>query len=142
MSEHTARLAVPAASPERRVILASVLLWAIGVAMIRVLAPTGWLTGTLSWLVLPATLPVAWLTLRLATHVAGRSMDVVTLAALACAPALLLDGVGFSCVPGLYGPAEDGRRAAAGWLLWFVGAILALAFRQAAREKTAQPGVR
>ena len=81
-----------------------------------------------------ATLPLVWLTLRLGRRVAGWDADVLLVAAWLSMPALLLDGAAFSAAPWLYGADEAARRAGAGWLLWFVGVSLALAFYQSSRQ--------
>ena len=122
--------------PRLRLCVLSVLLWGVGVAAIRLALPFGgFAAGPASWAVLAATLPLAWVCLRLCVGVAGKAgVDVIGVAALVCTPALLLDGVAMSLVPWLYGPLEAGRRAGAAWVLWFVGVTLALAFLQASRQ--------
>ncbi len=119
--------------PVWRLVALSVLLWGVGVGMIRQTSPLGlFAAGPASWALLAATLPLVWLCLRVCRRVAGGpDADIVQVAALASAPALLLDGLAMSLAPWLYGPIEAGRRAGAGWVLWFVGATLALAFLQA-----------
>ena len=114
----------------------SVLLWCVGVAAIRLAVPYGvFAAGPASWALLAATLPLAWLCLRLCVRVAGGAgAEVVGVAALVSTPALLLDGVAMTLLPWLYGPLEAGQRAGAAWVLWFVGATLALAFLQASRQ--------
>ena len=134
MGEHVIQRTPVSAPGGIRLLLLSVVLWAAGVVTIRVLAPTGWLTSGLSWLVLPATIPLVWLTLRLAMRIAG-GMDPVLVAAFVSMPALLLDGLAFSYVPFLYGAAEDERRAGAAWLLWFVGVSLALALLRGVKKQ-------
>ena len=122
--------------PKLRLCVLSVLLWCAGVAAIRLALPLGVFTaGPAAWALLAATIPLAWLCLRLCVRIAGGAgAHIVDVAALVSAPALLLDGVAMSLAPWLYGPIEAGRRAGAAWVLWFVGATLALAFVQASRQ--------
>jgi hypothetical protein len=124
------RTAVPAPT----LVALSALLWAIAVVTLRVAAPLGMFKAAVAIPLLIATVPLVWLTLRLGRRVAGQDVDVLLVAAWLSMPALLLDGLAFSAAPWLYGADEAARRAGAGWLLWFVGVSLALAFYQSSRQ--------
>lgn len=111
-----------------------VVLWAVGVLSVRILSPLGVFAGPRGWLVLAATVPLVWLTLRLVVRLAPAFLGVVEATALVSAPALLLDGLAFTATPWIYGQAEGSRRAAAAWLLWFVGVSLAMALWRGTRQ--------
>ncbi len=112
-----------------------VALWVVGVATVHVAAPFGAFDPPWALPLLLATPPLAWLSNRLVRRLAPPSASVVEVVALACAPALLLDGLAFTWAPTVYSVVPAEQRAASAWLLWFVGVALALAFWQAARQR-------
>ena len=114
-----------------RLIVLGVILWAVGVAAAQWGAPLGMFAVAFSLPLLLGTLPLVWLSVRLVGRVAGSDMHPVQSVALATAPALLLDGVVLTWVPWLYCADDAAQRATGAWLLWFVGASLALAFWRA-----------
>ena len=122
------------AMPVRTLAMLSTVLWAVGVATIRESAPLGAFGAGVTLPLLAATVPLVWLTLHLGRRVAGWRADILLVTAWLSMPALLLDGAAFSAAPWIYGPDETARRAGAGWLLWFVGVSLALAFYQSSRQ--------
>ncbi len=134
MHDRSDATSIRAAMPAATLVVLSAILWAIAVATVRVTAPLGVFGASYAIPLLAATLPLVWLTLRLGRRVAGWDADVLLVAAWLSMPALLLDGAAFSAAPWLYGADEAARRAGAGWLLWFVGVSLALAFYQSSRQ--------
>ncbi len=116
-------------------------LWGIGVLTVHEAAPleifSPWFSGALLLL----TVPVTWLTLRLVRRVAGRDCpDPFVAMGIASVPALLLDGVALTWMPTLYSAVEPQQRAAAAWLLWFVGVGLALSLIVPMRQRDTSHG--
>ncbi len=124
------------ASPITRLFALSAGLWAIGAITIHMTAPFGLFAPLMAPILLAATLPLAWLTVRLANRLGGlplsRLMETVTLVSV---PALLLDGIGLSFIPTFYSVNPTEQRVAAAWLLWFVGVSLAIAVATSAGNK-------
>jgi len=117
-----------------RLSAASVGLWAVGVLMVHFAAPFGFFTGRFAAVLLIATLPMAWGTVRLAGRVGGLAPGrIVEAVALGSMPALVLDGLALTWMPGFYSVEVGEQRAAAAWLLWFVGVSLAIAVWKSVR---------
>jgi hypothetical protein len=115
-------------------------LWGIGLVAIHLAAPFGVLTPSWSLPMLLATLPLAWLTLRLLGRIAGASgLSLVEMLCIAAMPALLLDGVVLSWAPWLYSAVVSEQRAAGGLLLWFNGVAIVLALLAPAGGARAVP---
>jgi hypothetical protein len=114
--------------PVVRLAMLGAVLWVVGVVGIHLAAPSGAFTARLAYLVLPAAVPMAWGTVRLARRIGERSgaglLEAVALVAL---PAALLDGIALTWAPGLYAADAADQRAAGAWLLWFLGASFAAA---------------
>jgi hypothetical protein len=108
-------------------------LWVVGVASGHLAAPYGAFTPGFAPALLIATLLMAWLSVRLIARVGGRT-TLLEATALASIPALLLDGAAFTWAPQLYSTVEAEQRQAAAWLLWFVGAALAIALFNSVRR--------
>jgi hypothetical protein len=110
-----------------------VALWVVGVMSGHLAAPLGMFTAGVAPGLLIFTVLAAWLCVRLVGRVAGRT-TLLEATALASFPALLLDGLAFTWAPQIYSTVEAEQRQAAGWLLWFVGAALAIAHVKTARQ--------
>ncbi len=119
------------------VVVLGIVLWAAGVGAARLGTPFGMFDARHAWILLLGSLPLVWLSVRLTGRVGGTGCSLIEAVGLASAPALLLDGVVLTWVPDLYCAGEAGHRAAGAWLLWFVGASLALAFWCASRQTDA-----
>ena len=117
-----------------RLMVLSVILWAVGVLTIRLAAPLGVFSPGFSIVLMLATIPLAWQTVDLAVRLAGRDSPLLAVATLVSMPALLLDGLAMTWTPGIYGPAALPLRAEAAWLLWFVGISLAVALLRQMRQ--------
>jgi len=116
-------------------------LWMVGVVSAHVGAPVGMFAAGFTGVLLVATLPVAWLCVRLIGRLRGQ-LGWVEATALASMPALILDGVAFSWAPGFYSEWAGEQRRAAAWLLWFVGVALAIAAFKTARGSRVVPANR
>jgi len=102
-------------------------LWVIGVAGLHV-AAAGGVFATWPTLVILAAVPMAYGTARLAGRIGRRSgAGLLESVALVALPASLLDGIALTWVPGVYAAQASDQRAAAAWLLWFVGISFAAA---------------
>jgi hypothetical protein len=110
-------------------------LWMVGVVSAHLGAPFGMFAAGFAPALLLGTVPVVWLTLRLVGRVAGGRMPVLEAVALTSLPALLLDGMAFTWMPGVYSASVFDQRQAAAWLLWFVGVSLAAAVLKGARQR-------
>lgn len=135
---HTASATSSTVAPSgtaARVVGFGVILWAIGPIMVRLGAPYGMMSPSFSIALFALTVPVVWRTLHLVRRVAGPSMGIVEAISLCLAPAVLLDSVVLTWVPSLYTGVASEQRATAGWLLWFIGTSLVLAFWQASRQR-------
>jgi hypothetical protein len=108
-------------------------LWVVGVVSAHLAAPFGAFTAGFAPALLIISVPVAWACVRLIARFGGRT-TLLEATALASTPALLLDGVAFTWLPHLYSVVETEQRQAAAWLLWFVGAALAIACVRTARR--------
>jgi hypothetical protein len=128
MSNH----AVPAA----RLAMLGAVLWVIGVAGIHLASPSGVFSRRLGFFVLLAALPMAWGTVRLARRICLPSgAGLVEAVGLVALPAALLDGIALTWAPGLYAADAADQRAAAAWLLWFLGASFAAALAMSPRRE-------
>jgi hypothetical protein len=117
----------------------SVGLWGIGVLSVHFAAPHGAFTPRFAAVLLLATIPMAWLTVRLAVRTSGLTpARIMETAALVSMPALLLDGLALTWVPAFYSIDPGEQRAAAAWLLWFVGVSLAVAICTRAYLQTSE----
>ncbi len=123
------------ASSAKRLVGLGAVFWVSGVAAIHLAAPLGVFSQAFALPLFIVTLPLVWLTVRLIHRLAGKVAASVEVVALVCTPALCLDGLAMTWMPSLYGAQVVDQRAAAGWLLWFVGVSLALVFWQASRQK-------
>ena len=137
VAAHSATAGRAAFPPLARLFVLSVVLWGVGVAFIREAIPFGLFSAAASFALLAATLPVAWLTVRLARRVAGPGTTPFEAVALVSMPALLLDGLALTWAPAAYGPAGTSLRIPAAWLLWFVGVSLAVAVSAERRREHA-----
>ena len=117
-----------------RLLLLSVVLWAVGVITIRLAAPLGMFAPRLAPLLFLATVPLAWATVDLARRVADGRHGLFEATATTCVPALLLDGLALTWAQPIYGLAALPLQAPAAWLLWFVGVSLAVAMWQRMRH--------
>jgi hypothetical protein len=128
--------------PASRVIPLGIGFWVLGVLSVRVMVPLGLFHAGLALPLLVATLPVTWLAIRLGRRLLGLPADKLVYGmALLSVPALLLDGTVLSVAPTVYCADPLEQRAAAAWLLWFVGATLATAYVIAARGRDKSAGV-
>jgi len=111
----------------------SVGLWVVGVLAVHFAAPFGVFGAPFAAILLIATIPLAWLTVRLAGRFSpGRIVEAVALASM---PALVLDGLALTWMPAVYSVDAGEQRAAAAWLLWFVGVSLAIAIWKSFRVR-------
>ena len=108
-----------------RLLVAGAIFWALGVASVRFMGPLGAFRPALALLLV--TVPVVWTTVRVVAGAMPRSVSLLESVSLVCMPALLLDGIAFSLVPGLYGSNEAERRTALAWLVFYVAMCLATA---------------
>jgi hypothetical protein len=108
--------------------------WAAGVLSVHALAALGGFARPYAAPLLCLTLPAAWLAARCGRRLLRLSpTHLVAGIALLSAPALLLDGVVLTWAPRLYVADPTDQRAAAAWLLWFVGVTIVLAVIMARR---------
>jgi Kef-type K+ transport system membrane component KefB len=107
--------------------LASVVGWFVAALFIRWAAPLGWFDGgTANVILFAVSLPVAFVTVELVRRFVPAGQ--VTLGcALLTTPALVLDGLALTWTPALYGNHPGGPNHGSTWLLYGVGAILAVA---------------
>ena len=123
--------------PAFRLVVLGVSLWVAGVLAVHLASPAGVFSERLAMLLLAATVPMAWGTVRLARRVAGLDgRQLIEGVALTSLPAALLDGVALTWIPGLYATDAADQRSVAAWLLWFLGASLAIAAAMS-RKRTA-----
>jgi hypothetical protein len=114
----------------------SVGLWVVGVLTVHFAAPFGAFGAPFAAVLMIATIPLAWLTVRLAGRSGGLGRGrIVEAVALASMPALVLDGVALTWMPAVYSLDVGEERAAAAWLLWFVGVSLAIAVWKSLRVR-------
>lgn len=114
----------------------SVGLWGVGVLAVHFGAPLGVFTAPFAAVLLAATVPMAWGTVRLAGRVGGLApARIVEAVALGSMPALVLDGLALTWMPAFYSVTAGEQRAAAAWLLWFVGVSLAIAVWKGSRAR-------
>jgi hypothetical protein len=102
-------------------------LWLGAALLVRTMGTMGALSGwglVISFvLLIPGTLPAVFLTQK----VVGPYMDQLLVGVcIISAIALLLAGIGFSFLPGLYGPEPVQVVAAAGFIMWGGGVGLVL----------------
>jgi hypothetical protein len=117
-----------AVSTTTRLMMLSLLLWITGVISIHFASPFGLFSPRMTPLLLLVALPMAFGCVRLAGRfIGGQAMSLVEAVAFAAFPAALLDGIAFTVAPSFYAVATADQRVAAAWLLWFLGASLALA---------------
>ncbi len=111
-----------------RLMMLSVLLWVTGIISIHFTSPFGVFSPGMAPVMLLAALPLAFGCVRLAGRfIDGHGMSLVEAVAFAAFPAALLDGIGFTFAASFYAAAAADQRVAATWLLWFLGASLAIA---------------
>jgi hypothetical protein len=123
--------------PAVRLGVLGAILWVIGVEGIRLAAPSGAFTARFAVLALLAAVPMAWGTVRLARRIGERGgAGVLESVALVALPAALLDGAALTWAPSLYAAAAADQRAAAAWLLWFLGASFAMALVMSPKRAT------
>ena len=127
--------AVPAASA--KLLATSVVLWVLGVIMIRFMAPFGLFAPRFSVALLLVTLPLAWGTVQLVERIGGGRTELLAATAVACVPAALLDGLAMTWARPIYGAAAMPLQAPAVWLLWFLGVSLAVALWRQMRHTAA-----
>ena len=82
-------------------------------------------------------MPLAWATVDLARRIAGGRTALLEATAVACIPALLLDGLALTWAQPIYGAAAMPLQGPAAWLLWFVGVSLAVALWRQMRHMPA-----
>lgn len=105
------------------VVLGAVL-WFAAAMVIRYTLPLGWFgrgAAPILFAVSAALSPLVVLAVHRVTR--GQAGGHLRTAALACIPALLLDGLAFVWQPSLYGAVD--LTLPGGWLMYGVGAILA-----------------
>jgi hypothetical protein len=122
--------------PAARLAMLGAVLWVIGVAGIHLASPHGVFSARLAFFMLLAAVPMAWGTVRLARRIGLPSgAGLVEAVGLVALPAALLDGIALTWAPGLYAADAADQRAAAAWLLWFLGASLAAALAMSPRRE-------
>lgn len=113
-----------------------VVLWAIGVALLRGLVAMDWLSGSAQSiayvLIIPGTLPFVPVGRMLAQLPKSETLASVAIVSMT---ALLIDGVVIGYFPWVYSADIDLARACAGALLWGVGVALALAAYMQPRQR-------
>jgi hypothetical protein len=103
----------------------AIVLWYAAALCIRVGLPAGLYGGSAGALLFVATGGLAWPTVRLAARVGAlRPFQVVPGVAMACAVAMLCEGIALTWAPAVYGGVSPRLALGAAWLLWGVGAIL------------------
>lgn len=123
--------AAPAAgmTPAKIAILVGygVVLWAIGVVLLRLVASAAWFGSPLHPLLYVLIIPGTWPCIRYGPAVAGLPRrETLRAATIASMTALLIDGIIIGFVPDLYASDPATARACAGALLWGVGVALIL----------------
>jgi hypothetical protein len=122
--------------PAARLAMLGAVLWVIGVAAIHFASPIGVFAARLAFVVLLAAVPMAWGTVRLARRICVASgAGLVEAVGLVALPAALLDGIALTWAPGLHATDAADQRAAAAWLLWFLGASFAAALAMSPRRE-------
>ena len=108
-------------------VVTGIVLWAVGVALLRGLAAMDWLSGTAHVVVYALTIigtvplvPMGRLAAGMPPSETARSVAIVA------TTALLIDGVVIGWFPWIYSADEATARLCAGALLWGVGVALAL----------------
>ncbi len=123
--------------PAARLAILGAILWAIGVVAIHFAAPSGAFATRLAFLVLLAAVPMAWGTVRLARRLfLPDGASLVEAVGLVALPAALLDGIALTWAPEIYAADAADQRAAAAWLLWFLGASFAVALVMSRKRET------
>jgi hypothetical protein len=134
---------VTAVPTTTRLMMLSVLLWITGIVSVHFASPFGVFSPGFAPLVLLAALPLAFGCVRLAGRfIEGQAMSLIEAVAFAAFPAALLDGMAFTVAPSFYAQAAADQRAAATWLLWFLGLSLALAVSMSGRIKRQARSIR
>lgn len=110
---------------------ASLVLWAAASQVIRVAVPAGWFAPGPAVAMFALALPNAWLTVWMVRRLVGPA-HVLRGTMLACAVAMLADGVALVWAPALYGADTANVTAGAAWLLFGVACILLAALRDRA----------
>jgi len=121
--------------PAARLAMLGTVLWVIGVAGLHVAAAGG---AFAAWpaLVILAAVPMAYGTARLAGRIGRRSgAGLLESVALTALPASLLDGIALTWAPGVYATQAADQRAAAAWLLWFLGVSFAAALAMSPKRE-------
>ncbi|OQW44299.1 MAG: hypothetical protein A4S12_03555 [Proteobacteria bacterium SG_bin5] len=113
-----------------RLILSGAVLWALGVALLRFAASSGWLDAPLPLAGFYAlTIGFTWPLIPLVTRFAGLPRAAaVEATALVCATAVTLDGLVIGFAPWIYASDLARAKAVAGCLLWAIGVALVLGF--------------
>lgn len=107
---------------------ASLVLWAAASQVIRVAVPAGWFAPGPALFMFGLALPNAFLSVWLVRRMVGAA-HVLRGTMLACAVAMLADGVALVWAPALYGADTVNVTAGAAWLLFGVACILLAALR-------------
>lgn len=113
-----------------RLVVLSLVLWAVAAAGIHAAIPAGWFQGLPLVALYVASLPLAWGCLNLVRRI-GRLRPGQGAAAMLAAlfPAMLCDGLALAFWPAIYGPPGAPLAAAAGWLLWGLAWCMLAALR-------------
>jgi hypothetical protein len=120
-----------------------VLLWAGAGAGIHFAAPSGVFSSRIASLVLMlATLPAAWATVRLAGRIGQASgTGLLESVALVAFPPALLDGIGLTWAPNIYAANPADQRGVAAALLWFLGASFAITLLRRRADFLSAPAI-
>ena len=106
-----------------------VVVWFLAALLLRWLGPLGIYQGGLRLLVylliIPGTLPLVWLSARLAGNAPGQLFPGFTLAS---AMAALCDGMALAWTPTLYGATTALHAGAGAMILWGLGVGIFLAY--------------
>ena len=111
-----------------------VLLWFAAAMAIRFAPDTMFARGTAIACAFAAALPLGWLAVWATRRIASLSpAQVLPGVVIACASAMLCDGIGFTWTS-IYGADHPDLVPAAAWLLWGVAIILVIAICQPVAE--------
>ncbi|MBX9880395.1 MAG: hypothetical protein K2X73_00330 [Sphingomonas sp.] len=124
--------AVPA-NPARStpsLIFFGLVLWALGVLILRLAVGGGWLDNPVSLAsVYALTIVGTWPLIPLLTRLAGLPRTAtVEASALVCGTAVTIDGLVIGFAPWIYASDIADAKAVAGTLLWAIGVALILGF--------------
>lgn len=111
-----------------------VVAWLLAALFIRCTMGWGFFSPAASVPLFALTVPGAWTLAWIGKRVGPLlPSQLVPGVAVACAAAMLCDGIALTWTPTLYGGASANLLPAAAWLLWGVGVIFAVALISARR---------